>query len=95
MKKMLCARGGHELTVPFFEISGISYTGNVAPEDMARVNALARWATHNEEGQPKNDAHYFCGEDFLELVEIMEAWREEGLAGVKIWVDQRLKDSCL
>ena len=88
IRKMICARGGHELSVPFFEISGISYTGNVAPEDMAQINALARWSAHDEEGQPKADAHYFCGDDFLELVGLMEAWRTEGLAGAKAFCER-------
>ena len=95
MKKMLCARGGHELTVPFFEISGISYTGNAAPEDMVQINVLARWSTHDEQGQPKADAHYFCGEDFLELIGLMEAWRVGGLEGAQAWLERQEKPPAL
>ena len=87
---MTCARGGHELTVPFFEIAEISYTGNVAPEDLVRINVLVRWSTHDGKGQPKADGHYFCGDDFLELIGLMEAWREGGLEGARTWIDQCL-----
>jgi hypothetical protein len=79
--------------VPFFEISGISYTGNVNPEDMTQINILARWAAHDEQGQPKTDAYYFCGDHFLELIGLMEEWRVGGLTGTKAWIEQQLTGS--
>ena len=88
IRKMTCARGGHELTVPFFEISSITYTGNLASEDLVRINPLVCWSTHDEQGQPKADGHYFCGDDFLELVGLMEAWRVGGLSGAKAFCEQ-------
>lgn len=87
MKITECGRG-HDLRVPYACFTNIAWIGPDAQSIQQEFAAYADWAATRSDGRSKPEGVYLCAECMLELLEIMERWREgdsELMELVKKW----------